>query len=150
MHNIFDFRQPSTEEIPSAIELAWRTFLKFEAPDYSKQGIDSFYESIHNSEFISQLKFYGAFKKEKMIGVIATRKNGSHVALFFVEESYQGKGIGKRLFQMICKENQTGMITVNSSPYAVSIYKHLGFVPTDVEQITDGIRYTPMIVKGGV
>ena len=35
-------------------------------------------------------------------------------------------------------------ITVNSSPYAVPVYHKLGFVDTDVEQISDGMRYTPM------
>ena len=33
---------------------------------------------------------------------------------------------------------------VNSSPYAVEIYRHLGFVPTDDEQSVDGLRFTPM------
>ena len=36
------------------------------------------------------------------------------------------------------------VFTVNSSPYAVEVYRHLGFVPTDTEQLTNGIRYTPM------
>ena len=35
-------------------------------------------------------------------------------------------------------------ITVNSSPYAVPVYHKLGFVDTDVGQISDGMRYTPM------
>lgn len=35
-------------------------------------------------------------------------------------------------------------ITVNSSPYAVPVYHKLGFVDMDVEQISDGMRYTPM------
>lgn len=34
--------------------------------------------------------------------------------------------------------------TVNSSPYAVEVYRHLGFTPTNTEQLTNGIRYTPM------
>ena len=29
-------------------------------------------------------------------------------------------------------------------PYAVEIYRHLGFVPTDDEQSVDGLRFTPM------
>ena len=33
---------------------------------------------------------------------------------------------------------------VNSSPYAVKIYRALGFVEVDIEQISDGRRYTPM------
>ena len=35
-------------------------------------------------------------------------------------------------------------ITVNSSPYAVDIYKHMGFEPVDVEQTVNGMRFTPM------
>ncbi|WP_347567129.1 GNAT family N-acetyltransferase [Alistipes finegoldii] len=35
-------------------------------------------------------------------------------------------------------------ITVNSSPYAVEIYRRLGFTATDAERVTDGIRFTPM------
>ena len=35
-------------------------------------------------------------------------------------------------------------MTVNSSPYAVKIYRALGFVEVDTEQISDGIRYIPM------
>ena len=37
------------------------------------------------------------------------------------------------------------VFTVHSSPYAVEVYRHLGFVPTDSEQVTHGLRYTPMI-----
>ena len=34
--------------------------------------------------------------------------------------------------------------TVNSSPYAVEIYRHLGFEVMDQEQTVNGIRFTPM------
>ena len=37
-------------------------------------------------------------------------------------------------------------VTVHSSPYAVEVYRHLGFSHTAEEQLSpDGIRYTPMI-----
>ena len=36
------------------------------------------------------------------------------------------------------------VFTVHSSPYAVEVYRHLGFVPTDEEQTVDGLRFTPM------
>ena len=36
------------------------------------------------------------------------------------------------------------VLTVNSSPYAAKIYRKLGFVDTDTEQVTNGIRYVPM------
>ena len=35
-------------------------------------------------------------------------------------------------------------ITVNSSPYAVDVYKKLGFVIEEDEQTVDGIRFTKM------
>ena len=147
--NKITYRSVTTNEVSSALELAWRVFLQFEAPEYSKEGVTSFYDSIHNPEFINQLKVYGAFLGEEMVGMLATRSNGAHVALFFVEAKYQGQGIGKQLFGLAVKNNEIGTITVNSSPYAVGIYHKLGFVDTNTEQVTDGIRYTPMIYRGG-
>ncbi len=44
----------------------------------------------------------------------------------------------------IVSQNTTGKITVNSYPYAVSVYHRLGFKDTDKEQVTNGLRYTPM------
>ena len=37
-----------------------------------------------------------------------------------------------------------GIITLNSSPYGLPFYQALGFLPTDQEQIVNGIRFTPM------
>ena len=66
-----------------------------------------------------------------------------HIALFFVQEQYQGRGIGKALFRWVSSA-AAGPLTVNSSPYAEKIYQRLGFLPTGPEQVRDGIRYTPM------
>ena len=30
----------------------------------------------------------------------------------------------------------------------MEVYRHLGFVPTDTERLTDGLRYTPMRFDG--
>ena len=107
-----------------AIDLAWEVFQEYEAPDYSKEGIESFYNSIHSEEYIRQLEIFGAFENEELVGMMATRNNGNHIALFFVKSKYQNKGIGRQLFQRICLENISGKITVNSSPYALEIYHH--------------------------
>ena len=90
------------------------------------------------------LTFYGMYNKNKLIGVIATRNNGNHIALFFVDGEYHKKGIGKCLFQKVLENATSNEITVNSSVYAVEVYHKLGFVDTDKEQIEDGIIYTPM------
>ena len=71
-----------------AIDLIWSTFLQFEAPDYSEEGIQSFKAFIDDKEIRKTLE--------------------------------------------------------NSSPYAVPVYHKLGFVDLDMEQVSDGMRYTPM------
>ncbi|MCR4926306.1 MAG: GNAT family N-acetyltransferase [Clostridiales bacterium] len=135
------------EEYPQAFELVFRVFDKFEAPEYSQEGIDSFKKSLSDEKYISQLEIYAAFENEKIIGVIATRNSGNHIALFFVDEEYQRQGIGKKLFQLAIADNYTGTVTVNSSPYAVKIYEKLGFEKVSEEKVDDGIRYTPMFYK---
>lgn len=135
----------SPDQRSEAIALVFSVFMEFEAPDYSAEGIQAFERFIHDHEEIEHLAMYGAYEGDELCGVIATRKNGNHISLFFIPRQHQGKGIGRALFTRVIKENHSGTITVNSSPYAVPIYEHLGFIRTDVEQITDGIRYTPMI-----
>lgn len=48
-----------------------------------------------------------------------------HIALFFVKKEYQGKGVGKILWNAVLKENTSESITVHSSLFAISIYKKL-------------------------
>jgi predicted GNAT family N-acyltransferase len=67
--------------------------------------------------------------------------------LFFVDSTYHRRGIGRRLFALAKNDNTSGKITVNASPYALEVYCHLGFTAADKEQLTDGIRYTPMVFR---
>ena len=140
-----EIRELTKEESNAALNLAWEVFQEFEAPDYTPQGTEAFYASIHNPDYLARLRIYGAFEGDALIGILATRNGGAHIALFFVCGTYHRQGVGKRLFFRACQENSAGQITVNSSPYAVEIYQRLGFCETDTEQTTDGIRYTPML-----
>ncbi len=131
------------EETENALNLVWEVFLEYEAPDYTQEGIDAFYKSIHDENYLSMLSVYGAFSNEKLVGVIATRNNGKHIALFFVDGKYHRQGIGKRLFQTV----RTDKMTVNSSPYAVAVYRKLGFEAVNTEQVITGLRFTPMELR---
>lgn len=143
-----EIRKITLSERACALELVFRTFMKYEAPDYSKEGVESFRKSvIDNKDFLNHIVLHGAFQGEEIRGVIATRNQGNHIALFFVDEKYHQQGIGKSLFQTVLQKCNSNEMTVHSSPYAVRIYQHLGFVETAPEQITDGIRYTPMIYQ---
>lgn len=114
--------------------------MEYEAPDYTQDGIDEFYRSLHDENYLSALSAYGAFSNEELLGVIATRNGGKHIALFFVDGKYHHQGIGKRLF----REVQTEKMTVSSSPYALAVYRRLGFQAVDTEQVVNGLRFTPM------
>ncbi len=127
-----------------ALSLVWRVFQEYEAPDYTQQGIDEFYNSIHDDSFLSKLSLSGAYINKELVGVIATRNNGAHIALLFVDGNYHRQGIGKKLFQKVLEYNTASRVTVNSSPFAVTIYRKLGFIDTDKEQTVNGLRFTPM------
>ena len=137
-------RKLNANEIENALDLTWRVFVEYEAPDYTREGVDEFYKSIHDESFVSKLDFYGAFHISCMIGVIAARNEGSHIALFFVDGKYHRQGIGKSLFEYLRANCNCNKMTVNSSPYAIEIYRRLGFKETDTEQVVNGLRFTPM------
>lgn len=136
------------DERKVALALVEKTFMEYEAPDYPESGVENFKNTaLKNEEFLNSIVMYGAFEKNEIVGVIATRKGGSHIALFFVDGAHQRKGIGRRLFESAIKNCPGDTMTVNSSPYAVEVYHHLGFVDTDKERSFAGIRYTPMVFK---
>lgn len=139
-----NIRKLSPEKYEPAIELVWRVFLEFEAPDYTQEGIDEFRRSISDPDFLSKLTFYGAYIDSALAGVIATRSLGSHIALFFVDREYQRQGIGRAMLNSALAECRFDSVTVNSSPYAVEVYRRLGFKETDNEQTVNGLRFTPM------
>lgn len=140
-------REIRQEEVEKALCLVWKVFQEYEAPDYTKEGVEEFYKSIHDENYLSKLCWYGAFVQEELVGIIATRNEGTHIALFFVEGKYHRQGIGKRLCQIVQSVNNSNKMTVNSSPYAVPIYHKLGFKDTDTEQVVNGLRFTPMGLK---
>ncbi|MCE5343642.1 MAG: GNAT family N-acetyltransferase [Eubacteriales bacterium] len=133
------------EEYSMALELAWQVFERFEAPEYSEEGIENFAKTIRDPAFLALLCYYGAFEDNKLVGMLATRSEGAHIALFFVREAYHRRGVGRSLFTLMLSDAKADTITVNSSPYAVAVYNRLGFVAAMPEQVRDGIRYTPMV-----
>ena len=139
--NIKKLDKNNTEE---ALLLVQRVFNTFEAPDYSEEGVEEFHRSISDKNYLAQLTMYGAFNKDKLTGVIASRNGGSHIALFFVDGEFHRQGAGRKLFEELLKDCKSDRITVNSSPYAIPVYQKLGFKCADKEQTVKGIRFTPM------
>lgn len=131
------------ENLAQALLLVERVFMQFEAPDYEPEGVATFHAFLHNPDAVDALVFYGAYDDDDLVGVLATR-GGSHIALFFVAPCYQRQGVGRALLAQALQACTSDAMTVNSSPYAVEIYRHLGFHALSGEQLSDGIRFTPM------
>lgn len=132
------------DELHESLSLVRKVFMEFEAPDYSQEGIDEFFKSVYDEKYLSMLSGFGAYDDEKLVGIIATRNEGTHIALFFVDGQYHRQGIGKKLFQTVVSACPSDKITVNSSPFAVEVYHRLGFRDMNTEQRVNGIRFTPM------
>ncbi|MGE5627543.1 MAG: GNAT family N-acetyltransferase [Solirubrobacterales bacterium] len=139
------------DDVKAAMELVHRVFMEFEAPEYSEDGIKEFEKFIEYNSVIKmmdngELSILGAKDHGLLKGIIANR--GNHISLLFVDKEFHRKGIARKLFNVLVEElKREGVkdITVNSSPYAVDIYIKLGFNATDMEQVVNGIRFTPMI-----
>lgn len=63
-------KRMNKKETENALNLVWKVFLEYEAPDYTQEGIDEFYKSIHDENYLSMLSVYGAFSNEELVGVI--------------------------------------------------------------------------------
>lgn len=156
-----DIRELRETDIHRAMELVWEVFSEFEAPEYSRQGVDEFRrfiapEAILEKMRSGELRLWGCFDGVVIAGVIAAKCfdsdseqtglwRGSHISLLFVKKQYHRQGIARRLYEEAKQACACAReITVNSSPYAVEVYKRLGFVPVEDEKIMNGIRFTPM------
>ena len=150
----FTIRRLTAAQIPMAMDLAWDTFLRFEAPDYGPEGVETFRRTlIENEEFLDKCRsgenrLWGAFDGDTLAGLYGMR-GASHICLVFTHHAYHRMGIATALFRHVIgdirKENpELTKITLNSSPYGLPFYLHTGLYPTDVERTIDGIRFTAM------
>lgn len=142
-----EIKKLSRTQIEDSIPLVWDVFCKYEAINYPKSGKEAFWNGINSADYLDMLTAYGAFDGKKLVGVIATRNEGSHIALFFVAGNYHRHGIGRKLFEACMADSKSTRITVHSSEYAADIYRRFGFIQTDEIKEDAGIRYIPMVYE---
>ena len=139
-------RKVKDNEMNCAMTLVWKTFLKFEASDCTEYGISEFRNLISSFDILRKLDIYGAFEDDKLLGVIGVR-NKNYISLFFVDEKYQGHGVGRKLFDFVCENNNDGYIDVHSSIYVKEIYEHMGFECVGELEENNGMKYYPMRIE---
>jgi GNAT superfamily N-acetyltransferase len=150
-------RELAEDEIAAAYALVSAVFDEFVAPLFSDEGIRGFKSFIEPPKLLERLKansfMLAAEIDDELVGIIGVR-DWCHVSLLFVRGDHQRRGIAKLLLAEAVKRCQKAKpdlekITVNSSPNAVEAYRRLGFVATSEEQLTNGIRYVPMVLVLG-
>ena len=78
----YTVRRLRSQEIPAALALTWEVFQQFEAPEYSQEGIDFFRSSLHDTQRIRAMRFYGAFDGDELVGTLCMRQP-QHIGGFF-------------------------------------------------------------------
>ena len=141
---MIEIKQLVNNEKDEALLFAKRIFIESEDESYSKEGIETFCNFVDNKKITKSFKVYGAFEDNILKGLIATDRRKRHINLFFVGKDSQGKGIGKKLMNIVVNNNENSYITVNSSRYGVPIYEKLGFIKIEEEKEQDGLKFTPM------
>ncbi|WP_335931158.1 GNAT family N-acetyltransferase [Fusobacterium polymorphum] len=141
---MIEVKQLLNNEKDEALLFAKKVYIECKDESYSEQGIETFCKFINNKKITKSFKVYGAFEDNVLKGIIATDRRKRHISLFFVDKVSQGKGIGKKLMSIVIDDNENSFITVNSSRYAVPIYKKIGFIKTEEEKEQDGLKFTPM------
>jgi len=145
--------KPGEEEAVSG--LVARVFQRQVAPLCARESIEEFLRYMDPGAILARVEcnhfLLVAVAAAKMVGAIAVR-DFEHVSLLFVETAFQRQGIARGLLERaveICRTHRPDLreIDVNSSPNAVPAYESLGFRHLGPEQIENGIRFVPMVMR---
>lgn len=150
----YDFQVlPAREsEWDAAMELAFKTFMKYEGMDYGPEGIQNFSNFVTDSMLkkmflLGEYKLFVAKRENQLIGLISLR-SGNHISLLFVDENYHRRGVASALLQYLIqymrKESAFHRVTVNAAPYGIPFYHRTGFQDMGPTTKQDGITYIPM------
>ncbi|MDC7226399.1 MAG: GNAT family N-acetyltransferase [Spirochaetales bacterium] len=142
----------SHSEIGDYCALVREVFDEFVAPDYPEDGNRTFYEFM-SKEKVHERMHTGALTIAAksgggLVGACAFR-DLSHLSTFFVKKEFQGRGVGRMMLayglrKIRAEYPDVETVTVNSSPFAVAVYKRLGFRASADRQQKDGIIFYPM------
>ena len=135
-------------------DLVMRVFMRHVGYEYTDEGIAEFAryaaaDALRRRVDDRTSTVLVAIDDRTIVGVIEFRGE-DHVALMFVDDDYQRRGIAGALFDAVrTRVNARGGLTVNSSRYAIPVYERLGFEVEGAERTVNGITFIPMRRSSG-
>ena len=121
------------------------------AHEFSPEGAANLLASIEpgaiEGYMTSGFKYHVVEENGAVIGVVGVRDN-SHLYHLFVADDFRGQGLARELWDVArdgCREaGHLGDFTVNSSRFAVEMYRKFGFVETGPPETKNGVTSVPM------
>ena len=133
--------------------LVEEVFNEFVAPDYRPEGVEEFFRfadpsALRNRNDEKHMVIL-AEEGTELAGVLEAR-DCSHISMLFVKRKFHCGGIARALLRQAVTEclrrrPDVRMITVNSSPFAVPVYRKMGFLETGPSREVSGIIFVPMV-----
>ena len=107
MVNGYEIRWAEDKDWIPAMHMIWKTFLKYEAVDYTEEGIRNFHEFITDEHLYKSFRqgryqMMVALDGARIIGAASVR-NYNHLSLLFVDEEYHHRGVGRSLMGRMCE-----------------------------------------------
>ena len=146
----YEIRLATADDIPPALDLAWRMFVRYDSLDYGVEHTErmrvAIEDRLKNLSIYIQRLMVVALVDDKVVGMLETYGT-NRISLLFVDSEYQRKGIATAMMRKIASELKMrgyDKIVLNSSPYGISFYIHFGFTVEDEEKNADTPWKTPM------
>ena len=124
---------------------------KYIACDFSPDGAQNLLTSMETKAiegyFKSGFRYHVAEEHNVLAGVVGVR-DSRHLYHLFVADEFQGGGLARKLWRIAldtCRQaGNTGEFTVNSSKFAVELYRTFGFVESGPPATKNGVTSVPM------
>lgn len=140
------------EDLVETGEVIKRTLLPILKSQYLSEKVTeeilSRYDLDKFTDLIKGKYFFVVKDGQKIVGVGGLKKDDesqipNRLTTFFVDPDYQGKGVGRMLYEKVKEEaikHDCRKLVVSSSPGAEPIYKHFGFkkIRIDWKEHPDG------------
>jgi len=121
--------------------------------DFEDDGLAFFLNAVSERsirDYMEQgFRYLVALERHEIVGVIAI-KDYRHMFHLFVDKAYHKKGIAKLLWDTISRDSieqeKIDKFTLNSTSYALPVYRRWGFNIAGERQTMHGISFTPMVL----